>query len=342
MRIPALDTVVGVQLPQARGPLTERLFSHLRRPPHRFWWEPKPASASEDDLQLALYCCYELHYGGLPGVDPDWEWAPSLLEVRAALERYMEADLRARVGPINADPNTVVDDLWTYATSGGGPSLSGWVADYATLEHVRELAKHRSAYQLKEADPHTWAIPRLTGDAKAVLVAIQADEYGNGVASEMHSSLFADTMDCLGLQTQPNAYLDEIPGFTLATVNLISLLGLKRRLRAALVGHLALFEMTSTGPMGRYARGLERLGVPARGRRFYDVHVEADELHQYLASEGMVAHLVRMDPHLAADVRFGALALSAVESHFTEEVLGRWLAGGTSLRPSEELGLRAP
>ena len=30
----------------------------------------------------------------------------------------------------------------------------------------REIAVHRSGYQLKEADPHTWAIPRLNGSGQ--------------------------------------------------------------------------------------------------------------------------------------------------------------------------------
>ena len=119
---------------------------------------------------------------------------------------------------------------------------------------MRERAKHRSAYQLKEADPHTWAIPRISGQAKATMVEIQVDEYGNGNGSRMHSALFAETMTALGLDPRPNRYLNELPGFTLATVNLISFLALHRRLRGALVGHLALFEMTSVGPMGRYLK----------------------------------------------------------------------------------------
>lgn len=41
---------------------------------------------------------------------------------------------------------------------------------------------HRSAYQLKEADPHSFALPRVpAGRAKAAFVEIQADEYGGGV-----------------------------------------------------------------------------------------------------------------------------------------------------------------
>jgi hypothetical protein len=41
---------------------------------------------SDDDLHLALYLCYELHYRGLAGVDVGWEWDPALLSFRAQLE----------------------------------------------------------------------------------------------------------------------------------------------------------------------------------------------------------------------------------------------------------------
>jgi len=55
---------------------------------------------------------------------------------------------------------------------------------------LRELCIHRSAYQLKEADPHSWALPRLHGGPKAALVQIQADEYGNGDPQRIHAKLF--------------------------------------------------------------------------------------------------------------------------------------------------------
>ena len=43
---------------------------------------------------------------------------------------------------------------------------------------MREYFVHRSLYHLKEGDPHAWAIPRLTGQAKASFVAVEFDEYG--------------------------------------------------------------------------------------------------------------------------------------------------------------------
>ena len=61
---------------------------------------------------------------------------------------------------------------------------------------------HRSAYQLKEADPHSWAIPRLWGAPKAAMVEIQADEYGGGRADWIHAELFARAMRAVGLDCQ--------------------------------------------------------------------------------------------------------------------------------------------
>ena len=89
--------------------------------------------------------------------------------------------------------------LRAIADADDGPSLSRHVEREATLEQVREFLVHRSAYQLKEADPHSWAIPRLCGAPKAALVEIQADEYGGGRPERMHARLFADAMAALGL-----------------------------------------------------------------------------------------------------------------------------------------------
>ncbi|MEO7837277.1 MAG: iron-containing redox enzyme family protein, partial [Acidimicrobiales bacterium] len=312
-------------LPSARGVLSAYVVEHLVSPAHSLPAPPAPEGAgwASDDLQLALYICYELHYRSFAEVDDDWEWHPDLLRFRARLEAVFEGGVRAAAADgwpspgVVADGPDVEDQLWSLASGGTGPSLSAHVAAHATLEQVRELAVHRSAYQLKEADPHTWAIPRLAGGAKAAMVKIQADEYGGGREAEMHASLFAVTMASLGLDNTYGSYLDRLPGFTLATVNLVSLFGLHRRLRGALVGHLAIFEMTSVVPMGRYSAALDRLGIGEPGRRFYDVHVVADVHHQYVAVHDMAARLAGDEPAMAPDIVFGARAVMAVESRFT-------------------------
>ena len=190
---------------------------------------------------------------------------------------------------------------------------------------------HRSAYQLKEADPHSWAIPRLTGPPKAALVEIQADEYGGGRPDRVHATLFAKAMRIMGLDPSYGAYLDHIPAPTLVTVNLMSLFGLHRRLRGAIAGHLALFEMTSSIPNGRYADGLRRLGVPAEALDFFDEHVEADAVHENIAAVDLAGGLMRHEPDVAADVILGARALAALDAMWAEHVLGAWRAGESSL-----------
>ena len=156
---------------------------------------------ADEDLQLALYLCYELHYRGLPGVDERWEWQPSLLALRGALEERFEAALREEVGDVGPAPAPEEMDLALRAIDEAdeAPSVSRFVEREASAAQVLEFVVHRSAYQLKEADPHSWAIPRLTGPPKAALVEIQADEYGGGRPERVHAQLFADTMAALGL-----------------------------------------------------------------------------------------------------------------------------------------------
>jgi hypothetical protein len=282
---------------------------------------------------LALYLCYELHYRGFAGVAEELEWDPHLLSLRAQLERRFEERLLEEV-PMAMPAGDIEDEIVVAIENAAGPSLSSYMSERGTIEEMREFAIHRSAYQLKEADPHTWAIPRLFGEAKAALVAIQIDEYGYGDAAAVHATLFADTMDQLGLDSRYGAYLPCLPGPTLATVNLMSLFGLHRRWRGALVGHFTVFEMTSVVPMGRYAYALTRLGLPASARRFYDVHVVADAEHEVVALRRMAAGLARSEPELRASILFGANAVLRIERAFAEHLLDSWSAGTSSLLPS--------
>jgi hypothetical protein len=304
-----------------------------------------PASGGDvlgdDDLQLALYCCYELHYRSFADVDAGWEWEPSLLAFRASLERAFEADLLEAVPhPGTALAADMDLQLRALIAADDSPPLARYLETQATLDEALEFLVHRSAYHLKEADPHSWALPRLDGKPKAALVEIQADEYGGGDPRWMHSTLFADTLEAAGLDSSYGAYVDVIPGPTLATVNLMSLFGLHRRWRGAIVGHLAIFEMSSTGPNRRYGNAFRRLGFGKELTRFFDEHVEADAVHENVAANDLAGSLAGQSPRLAADVLFGARSLLALDHGFATLLMERWQRGESSLR--EPLGAPAP
>ena len=325
-----------IELPPPRGPLSEELFAALQRPPEEDLGLPivaSPDPLADEDLQLSLYVAYELHYSGIAGVDAAWEWEPALLAFRAALERPFEEAVATLVPAAEpAELESVGAALQAIVAEDPGPPLSRYMEVQGSREQMLEQVVHRSAYQLKEADPHSWAIPRLTPGPKAALLEVQFDEYGGGSAERMHSALFAKTMAGLGLDPTYGHYLDRWPAATLATVNLVTFFGLHRRRRGALVGHLAGFEMTSSIPNRRYGNALRRLGYGEDVTHFYDEHVEADAVHENIAAWDLAGGLAVVEPELAADVLFGARALLAVEALWAQHLMDAWEAGESSLR----------
>jgi hypothetical protein len=334
-----------MRLPESRGPLTRALHADLAEPaPLR----PATLAAAEhaaatadpltdEDLQLALAVAYELSYRGFDDVDDDWEWEPSLVALRRVLEGAHLAALRLLVGPLATGDEPVDRQLAALIAADDGPSLSSWLAKRGSHEHWQEYLAVRSVYHLKEGDPHTFAVPRLSGRTKSAMVEIQADEYGGGSPERMHSTLFAGMMRDLGLDDGYGALWDRAPAVAFTNVNTMSLFGLHRRWRGAALGHLAVVEMTSSEPSRRYSSGLRRLGFDERTTVFYDEHVEADAVHEQIASVDMCGGLVRDEPALLPDVLFGAAAAIAVDGLTARQLLGSWEAGRSALRGSAAL-----
>ena len=343
-----------MNIPEPRGPISAGIFALLAGAPgvdptalkalHELVEEQMSTieDVIDDDVQLSLFCLYELHYGGLAGVEDRWEWSPGLIAIRQQLEEPFERWLRAEASQVTAsvqrpesgtpDSDATAALLFDLAGRDGGPSLSRHVAKKATAGQLREFLVHKSLYQLKEADPHTWAIPRLNGRAKAALVEIQADEYGGGRPERMHSAMFAHTMRGLGLDDSYGAYVDAVPAISLASVNLMSLFGLNRRLRGAIAGHLAMYEMTSSRPNQLYGNGFRRLGFDADVTAYFDEHVEADAVHEQIAGRDLAGGLVEAEPQLLDDVLFGAAAVTCIDERFTAHLLHAWEKDRSSLR----------
>ena len=234
----------------------------------------------------------------------------------------------------------VADILFGLAGQDGGPDMSRHVAKKATLGQLREFLVHKSIYQLKEADPHTWAIPRLTGRAKAALVEIQADEYGGGRPDRMHSALFARTMRGLGLDDVYGAYVDAVPAISLAAVNMMSLFGLNRRLRGAIAGHLAIYEMTSSRPNQQYGNGFRRLGFGADVTAYFDEHVEADAVHEQIAGRDLAGGLVEAEPDLLSRTSCSARRRRLPSTPGSPRTSsGRGRDGTSSLKPPVPAGV---
>jgi len=331
-----------MRLPADRGPVSAQLFAYVRG---RQGSLPAIAPAlkevgdplNDDDLQISLWTLYELHYSGFDEVSDDVEWDPRLIALRRVLESCLETELRAvtaaDVAGFPSGPTDFAQRLFAFVGDFDGPSPARYIRNHATAWQAQEMLVHKSIYNLKEADPHTWVIPRLSGRAKVALVSLQYDEYGAGVPAQLHSQLFADTLLSAGLKADRGAYIDDVPAVTLANNNMLSLFGLHRRLRGAAMGHLAAFEATSSLPARDHAAGLTRLGMGA-ATPYFDEHVEADAVHEQIAARQICGEMVAADPSMAGEIVFGAAACLRLDAAVGADQLGRWESGVSSLRNS--------
>jgi hypothetical protein len=93
-------TIAGLTLPESRGPLSRWVMDTVRGRPADAPTVPF-SDPFDDDLQLALYCCYETHFTTLPEALGEVEWDLDLLRFRRELEWVFELGLR---GVIAASP----------------------------------------------------------------------------------------------------------------------------------------------------------------------------------------------------------------------------------------------
>jgi hypothetical protein len=320
-------------IPEPRGALSDALSRALRDDADLVAGvEP----SDEEDLQLGLWMLYELHYRGFEGVSDRREWDPSLLAVRADLEDRFEHDLRDRCSEIVAladESESVPEKLTAITAYDGGAevSLPSYLQREANADQYFEFLVQRSLYHLKESDPHAWVVPRLDGPPKVALAELQYDEFGGGRPEQLHSRLYADALDSVGLDPTYGAYVDRVPGYTLAVNNVMSLFGLHRRLRGAAMGHLAAFEMTSSLPCRRYLQGAERLDLADPVRRYFDEHVEADAVHEQVAARSICGALVEAEPDLLPDVLFGAAACVHLDAVAGAQMIEAWTDGRSAL-----------
>lgn len=312
-------------LPTPRGALTEALSDCFRgRGVAR-----SVEADSHDDAALALWMLYELHHRGFDEVDDALEWDPALLAVRADLEHDLEERWRDRARHLAQPAQDRLGDGEDFAelffdlcaADTGGESLARFVQREAEEEQVLALLRQRSIYHVREQDSAMWALPRVDDETKAHLVAIAADEYGNGHPDHLHAELWRRGMSACGLDTGYAAYVDEALPEVLEQNNLMSMLGLHRRLVPAALGHLAAFEVCSSVPSKRMVRGLERLGMPEPMADYYREHMVADAVHEQVAVRRMLGGWVAREPHVADDALWGAAVCLAAEQETATAVL---------------------
>jgi hypothetical protein len=319
-----------MRLPRPRGPVSAHVVDALSTGAP---FDPDQASRVDDvlgdDAQLALWLLLQLHFRDVDGAPDDREWDPDGIALRGRLEAAFEKRVRELVAePVRRAreeaPDDVADQVFALVDGTEGPSLAAYLHREASREEILDFLRQRSIYHLKESDAHSFVLPRVGGGVKVALAELQYDEYGAGRPDRLHADLFARALEAAGLDATYGAYVDEVSVETLAVDNLISMLALQRRLRAASLGQLAAFEATSSMPCRKIAAGIERVGLPADVAAYFHEHVEADAVHEQVAVRSVCGALAAQEPTLAEDVLVGAAAYLVLDRRAAESQLTAW------------------
>jgi hypothetical protein len=284
----------------------------------------------DDDFSLALYLCYEALYRG--ETDQHWEWDPALQTFRAELEHVFEDRLRDEVVPVRSRfPFEVVSTLDEMGHGSAASSLATYLLERGTFEQLREFCIHQTVHHLNEVDRVMPRTPALVPSGQRSTTVAQRGGDIPEYDGTLHSTLYGQTMAALGLDAGYGSYVNVLPGVTLASANMVSMLTLHPRWRAAFVGHQTMVHMTSVVPMRRYSETLRRFGVDENGRRFFDMRASTDERRLSLVRDRVVVALIRAEPEMTPDLLFGAAALLVLEQRFATYLLDAWTRNQSSL-----------
>jgi hypothetical protein len=77
---------------------------------------------------------------------------------------------------------------------------------------------------------------------------------------------------------------------------------------------------------------MRRTQAGPAAEHFYAEHVEADAVHEQVVRREVIGGLLADEPHLAADVAFGADSTVFLDDRLADHLLRAWRAGRSALR----------
>ncbi|MBI1209255.1 MAG: cupin domain-containing protein [Azospirillum sp.] len=130
------------------------------------------------------------------------------------------------------------------------------------------------------------------GPAQSGLFTILIDEYGYGVHSEKHSSIFEITLKSRNLDSRPHAYWQYYLPSSLALVNYFHYISRNHRLFGRYAGALLFTEATLVEANRQQSWMLHQIFDENVNTRYFDEHVHIDAHHGRMALDRVIVPLV--------------------------------------------------
>ena len=256
---------------------------------------------ARSELHRALLVLYQQHVHLPIGSTLENQFHPFALRVLRELERPWEKSMLRRVHASH--------DLSGSALPSDPAAFAGWYRNTAFTHPLYEhdlyafLASEASRPQLEwffrmecagEAafdDLVAMAQVGTRGDVKMEMATNYWDEMGKGKPHAVHTHLFHQLIEDLGLEAPP---ADELPWQVLAGVNVMLWSCIPRRNAFRAQGTLGAVELLAPQRCTRVVHGAARLGLRKKTVVYYGAHAIIDIGH----AEGWLQHVI--EPQVAA------------------------------------------
>ena len=242
---------------------------------------------------------------------PDENWLEVLdtnqemLELEAEFLESLRAEVSADAAAAPSEPEAFV--AWFEALEDNGPGqhdpLFDWLSDEAGIEEMRWYLGQEAAGEAGFDDLTAYTQVKLPNRIKLELARNYWDEMGRGNAKGMHGPMLARLVEALKLDPSIEATVSE----SLALANAMTAMATRRDFAWHALGALGVIELTAPARSAAVARGLKRLGVPAKVRLYFDLHATLDVKHSAAWNSEALLPAVADDPRRARAIADGAL-----------------------------------
>ena len=225
------------------------------------------------------------------------------------LESEFVEQMRGRVAPlltaVPQHPDSFIS--WFEALKANGPGqndpLFSWLAEEASRDEMRWFLEQEVSGEAGFDDLVALTQVKMPTQAKLEMARNYWDEMGRGREVGMHGPMLSHLAAQLNIRSDIAAATPE----ALALSNMMTALACNRRYAFHAVGALGVIEMTAPARASAVSRGLERLGVSAEDRRYFDLHAVLDVKHSDAWNREVLHPLVQEDGRRAKAIAEGAL-----------------------------------
>ncbi|MFM0738666.1 iron-containing redox enzyme family protein [Paraburkholderia xenovorans] len=182
-----------------------------------------------------------------------------------------------------------------------------YVADTASLEELAFYMMQEEQVDGRFDDVIALAQIGMSGDMKLALAENYWDEMGRGKLDDLHTTLFARSVDYMRGYMRERDLAPHAPTAALKNGNLLMMYALRRHYLPRLLGALAIMEHTAPARFARLVRGLRRFDVPEHVIHYHELHIEVDAQHGKELLNRVLLPLLAAHPEMLREVCIGCL-----------------------------------